>query len=142
MLLDMYVCRAGVQEALLSRAMHDTTLQVLTMEVQASVRIAGGTGKADVVSKVVDRVLTQIFGDRAARLIYRHLERNYSLKPSEIADKVDVFAKGLEDFLSSGAFVVERRILDDLQSSCGLDGEPESAGSDFVDQVRFLTGKS
>lgn len=108
------------------------------MQVQTCVRLRA-TDEADRVSKVIDRVLTQIFGEKATRSIYRHLERNYSLKPDEIAEKIDVFARGLEDFLSSGAYVVERRILEDLQSSCGSINEPEIARADFVDQVRFLT---
>jgi hypothetical protein len=109
------------------------------MQVQASVNVAS---EGDKVSKVIDRVLTQIFGEKATRLIYRHLERNYSLKPNEIADKIDVFAKGLEDFLSSGACVVERRILEDLRSSHGLISEPERAHADFVEQMRSLTAKA
>jgi hypothetical protein len=111
------------------------------MQVQAQVCVHV-VSDGDKVSKVIDRVLTQIFGEKATRLIYRHLERNYSLKPDEIADKIDLFAKGLDDFLSSGACVVERRILEDLRSSCGLISEPERAHADFVDQIRSLTGKA
>lgn len=109
------------------------------MQVQTCVRVASDNDK---VCRVIDRVLTQVFGEKATRLIYRHLERNYSLKPDEIADKIDVFAKGLEDFLSSGACVVERRILEDLRSNCGLIGEPERIHAGFVDQIRSMTSKA
>lgn len=50
------------------------------------------------VSKVVDRVLKQVFGEEATRLIYLYLENNYSVKRDEIGEKVELFAKGLEDF--------------------------------------------
>ena len=67
--------------------------------------------KDEKIFKIIDRVLTQVFGEEATRLIYRHLENNYSLKRDEIAEKIDVFAKGLEDFLRSGAYVIERKFL-------------------------------
>jgi hypothetical protein len=111
------------------------------MQVKAHRRIHA-YDEDDKVFEVVDRVLTQIFGEKATHLIYRHLERNYSLRSCEIAEKIDVFAKGLEDFLNSGAYVVERRILEDLQLGCELTSEPELARADFVDQVRFLVAKA
>jgi sulfur transfer complex TusBCD TusB component (DsrH family) len=109
------------------------------MQVQNCIRIAS---KEDRVVKVIDGVLTQVFGEKAASLIYRYLERKYSLKRDEVALKIDVFAKGLEDFLSSGACVVERKILEDLQSSFGLADGSESTRMDFVDQMRFLTNRA
>jgi hypothetical protein len=74
--------------------------------------------KNDIVLKAVDNVLNQIFGKEATALIYRHIERHYSMKRSEISDKIELFAQGLEDFLRSGAYVVERKILEDINSSC------------------------
>jgi hypothetical protein len=98
------------------------------------------------ISKIIDRVMTQVFGEDATNLIYKHLERNYSLKPDEIAERIDIFAKGLEEFLSSGACVVERKILDDIYSSYGLlrrlEIEKVQAGCDFVDQIRSLAQRA
>jgi len=102
--------------------------------------------KEDKISRIVDRVLRQVFGEEATFLIYRHLEKNHSLKPDEIAEKIDVFAKGLEEFLSSGAYVVERKILDDIYSSYGLlrrlELERVQEESDFVSQVKMLMRKA
>ena len=96
----------------------------------------------DKISKIVDRVLNQVFGEEATLLIYKHLEKNYSLKRNEIAEKIDVFAEGLEEFLSSGAHVIEKKILEDIYSCCGLLGKSELGRtheeSDFVSQVRSL----
>lgn len=94
------------------------------------------------ISKIVDRVLKQVFGDEATLLIYRYLENNYAVKQDEIADKIDVFAAGLEEFLKSGAYVVERKILQDIYSSYGLlrrlELERTQEEFDFVCQVKSL----
>jgi hypothetical protein len=96
----------------------------------------------DKISKAIDRVLTQVFGDEGTSLIYKHLERNYSLKRSEVGERIETFAEGLEEFLSSGAYAVERRILEDTYRSygflCRLELERTQADSNFVDQMRFL----
>jgi len=100
------------------------------------------TKSDDRISKVIDRVLNQVFGEAATQLIYQHLERNYSVKKDEIAEKIDVFAHGLEDFLTSGAFVVEQKILEDIYSSCGLlrriELERSQEEHDFVGQIKML----
>jgi hypothetical protein len=100
----------------------------------------------DKISKIVDRVLKGVFGEEATRLIYRYLESNYSVKQREIGEKIDVFAKGLEEFLSSGAHVVERKILEDIYSSYGLlrrlELERMQEEQDFVGQIRLLRQKA
>jgi hypothetical protein len=73
--------------------------------------------KEDKISKIIDRVLTQIFGKEASTMIYKHLERNYSVKKNEAGEKLELFAQGLENFLKSGAYVIERKILEDIWSS-------------------------
>jgi hypothetical protein len=94
------------------------------------------------VSNVIDKVLRQVFGEEATLLIYRHLERNYSLKREEIGQKIELFAQGLEDFLRSGAIVVERKILEDIYQSSGLikrwelDNVADERG--FVSQMKSL----
>lgn len=96
----------------------------------------------DKILKIVDRVLKQVFGSEATRLIYRYLESRHSLKRDEITEKIDVFAKGLEEFLSSGACVVERKILEDIYSSYGLlrrlEMERIHEEHDFVGQIRLF----
>ena len=70
--------------------------------------------KEDKVFAIIDRVLKQVFGENATRIIYEHLERRHSLSPSDFSEKMDVFAKGLEEFLSSGAYFIENKILNDI----------------------------
>lgn len=101
--------------------------------------------REDKISKIIDKVLRQVFGEEATHLIYKHLENNYSLKRDEVADKIELFAQGLEDFLRSGAHVIERKILEDIYSSYGLlrrlelERTPES---DFASQVKSLMRKA
>jgi len=104
------------------------------------------TKKNDKISCIIDRVLTQIFGEEATHLIYRYLESNYSLKRNEISEKIDVFAEGLEEFLRSGAYAIEQKILDDIYSSYGslrrLELERTQEEYGFVGQMRLLCQKT
>lgn len=110
----------------------ETTLQTPTCE--------------DKIAKIIDRVLKQVFGDEATFLIYKHLEQNYSLKRDEIGKKVDLFAQGLEDFLRSGAYAIERKILDDVYASSGslkrweLEKADDECG--FVSQIKAYMQKA
>ena len=94
------------------------------------------------VSNIIDKVLRQVFGDGATVLIYRYLESNYSIKRNEVAEKIDAFAKGLEEFLATGASVIERKILDDVYSSYGslrrLEQERTREERDFAGEVKSL----
>jgi len=96
----------------------------------------------DKISKVIHRVLEQVFGAEATRLIFRYLQKEYSLKRDEISDNIDVFAKGLEEFLKSGAYVIERKILEDMYTSYGilrkLEMEQVQKEPDFVGQMKML----
>ena len=98
--------------------------------------------KNDKVSKIIDRVLTQVFGKEAANLIYKHLEHKYSVKRSEVGENLELFAEGLEEFLKSGAYVIEKRILDDVWSTYGLvhksQLERPRKGASFATQMKLL----
>jgi len=102
--------------------------------------------KEDKISKIVDRVLREVFGEEATTLIYRYLESNYSLRRDEISEKIEVFARGLEQFLRSGAYVIERKILEDIYSSVGLlrrlELERTQEDCDFASQVKLLMRKA
>lgn len=100
----------------------------------------------DRISKIIDKVLTQVFGKEATLLIYRHLEHNYHVKRNEIGKKIEVFAQGLEDFLRSGAYVIERKILEDIHSSHGLirrlELQKANYEDDFVGQMKLFMGNA
>lgn len=87
--------------------------------------------------KVIDEELKQIFGEAATLMIYSHLRKNYSLKREEIPDKLEIFVKGLEEFLSSGAHVVEKMVLRKVYSSFGFQCLIKE-GYSFTDYVSEL----
>jgi hypothetical protein len=97
--------------------------------------------KEDTIFKIIDNVLKQVFGEEATNFIYNYLEHNYSLRRSEFSEKIELFAKGLEDCLSSGAFVVENKILDDIYSTYGsfIKANPKSTSVeyDFASQMKL-----
>jgi hypothetical protein len=98
--------------------------------------------KDDKITKIIDRVLTQIFGKEASSLIYKHLERNYSVRRNEVGEKLELFAEGLETFLKSGAYIIERKILDDIWSSYDevrrLQVEKPRREGNFVNELKVL----
>ena len=102
--------------------------------------------KEDKIFEIVDRVLKHVFGEEATLLIYKYLERHYSLRQSEFSAKFDVFARGLEDFLSSGAYVVESKILNDIYSSYSAFRRTKLERTreeyDFASQIRIAMQKA
>ena len=96
----------------------------------------------DKVSRAIDKVLRKIFGNEATLLIYKHLENRYSLRQDEIVEKTDVFADGLEELLSTGAYVIEKNILENAYSSYGLtrrlEFEKAESNMNFVSQMKML----
>jgi len=65
--------------------------------------------------KVVDRILNQILGQEGAQIIYEYLENNHSMQKHEIAENLDSFNRALEEYLGSGAVVIERVIMQSLE---------------------------
>jgi len=138
----VYLCKTCKRKYLLSRNIQDNVggplLKNITMQQMSK--------EEDKIFKVIDKVLNQIFGKEATYLIYRYLENNYSIKPEEISEKIDLFAKGLEEFLKTGAYAIERKILEDIYSSYDLlrklEIEKIHQEYDFADQIKLLTGKS
>ena len=102
--------------------------------------------KSDAVLEVIEKVLNQVFGEEATTLIFKHLELKYSLKRSDVVDKIELFARGLEDFLRSGAYAIERKILEDMYSNCSLLRLIELGNADdegnFVSQMKLLMQKT
>jgi len=98
--------------------------------------------REDQIFKIIDKVLKQVFGEEATLFIYKYLEQHYSLHQSEFSERIDVFAKGLEECLSSGAFAIQSKILEDLSAIYGtlnetrFERKPE--GYDFASQMKIV----
>ena len=89
------------------------------MRYSAVVSMGGLNKEEDKIFQIIDRVLNQVFGEEATDFIYNYIEQKYSLHKSNFSEKIDVFAKGLEDCLSSGASAIESKILDDISAVYG-----------------------
>jgi len=100
----------------------------------------------DKIFQIIDKVLKQVFGEDATYFIYRYLEQHYSLCQSDFSRKIDVFAKGLEGCLSSGAFAIENKILDDISAVYGsfnkIDREITPERYDFASQLRIAVRRA
>jgi hypothetical protein len=100
----------------------------------------------DKIFKIIDSVLKQVFGENATLFIYRYLEQRYSLHQSEFSEKIDIFAKGLEDCLSSGAFAIETKILENIGSIYGsfskIEHESKHERYDFASQMKIVMQKA
>jgi len=100
----------------------------------------------EIAQAAIDKVLNQVFGKEATSLIYKHMELNYSLKRSEVAEKIELFTKGLEDFLMSGANVIERKILQDIDCENSFLHRIEFNNAEdepsFVAQIKAFTQKA
>ncbi len=87
--------------------------------------------------KIIDVQLKQIFGETGTSVIYNYLQSALSLRQEEIPRRLEIFAEGLDKFLSSGAKVVEKVILDGLYSDFGQEFQFKE-GYNFVDYVNEL----
>lgn len=87
--------------------------------------------------KTIDVQLKQVFGETGTSVIYNYLQSALSLQQEDIPKKLEVFAEGLDRFLSSGARVVEKVILDGLYSDFGQEFQFKE-GYTFADYVNVL----
>jgi predicted DNA-binding protein YlxM (UPF0122 family) len=95
----------------------------------------------EMLNRAVDKTLNRVFGSTATDIIYTHLENNYSLRKGEIAEKLEIFNRALQEYLNSGAAVVEKEILESFYSGLGLFQRAELEGPGnikFVESLRTL----
>jgi hypothetical protein len=90
--------------------------------------------QSEKLNKVIDKVLTQIFGHVATQIIYNYLEDNHSIQRHEIAQKLDSFNQALEEYLGTGAAVIEKVILEKLEPG----GLEDNRNGDFIQRQKLL----
>lgn len=93
----------------------------------------------NIVSKAVDKTLNQVLGSAAANVIYFYLEKDHSIRKNEIPEKLESFCEAIQEYLSTGAAMVEEQILRNLYSDLGLDEEEVDIPTKFVDRLKTLT---
>ena len=95
----------------------------------------------ELLNEAVDKALKRVFGSTATNVIYTHLESNYSIRKNEIAEKLESFSQAMQEYLNSGAAVVEKEILESFYSGLGLFRRVELEGNgnnEFVERLRTL----
>ena len=94
---------------------------------------------SEFLMKTIDCSLKEIFGEHAASIIYDYMKRRFSLRREEIPERIEDFREGLKEFLSTGAYVVEKAILKKLYKNYGLDFKEEDQGFEYY--IRELKRK-
>jgi hypothetical protein len=92
----------------------------------------------DLLLRVIDETLNQIFREEGVSIIYDFLERESQLKRENISSKTDVFCAGLMKLLGSGAPVIEKLILRNLCHQLELKFV-QKKGHSFSDYAKELT---
>jgi hypothetical protein len=104
------------------------------------------SARDDRIFRIIDNVLKQVFGENTALFINEYLEQRYSLQQRDFSKKIVVFAKGLEDALSSCAFAIETEILVNIYPIYGsfnsINCESKSEGDDFANQMKIAKQKA
>ncbi|MCW4052554.1 MAG: hypothetical protein NWE78_05020 [Candidatus Bathyarchaeota archaeon] len=90
------------------------------------------------IIRAIDLQLKQVFGETATMIIYSYLQTTLSLQQKDIPAKLEIFTDGLNKFLSSGALVVERVILQNLYCELGREFEIKEGYRlpDYVDELK------
>ena len=94
-----------------------------------------------ILLKTINDVLLEIFGESATSIIYGYIEKNYSLNQQNITHNLQTFIKGLNEFLGSGARMVQIMILKELYSNFGFELEQIDDRRSFADCVNELKCK-
>lgn len=67
------------------------------------------------LTRIIDDVLNQMLGHKAARTFYVHLENTHAIQRHEIALQLDLFNFALKEYFGSGAAVLEQTIRRTLE---------------------------
>ncbi|MFP3984887.1 MAG: hypothetical protein ACLFU9_02830 [Candidatus Bathyarchaeia archaeon] len=86
----------------------------------------------EVLNEAVDKALNNFFGCTATNIIYKYLENSYSIKKNEIARKFGSFREAMQEYLNSGAAVVENEIQESFHSDINVSNSNETRIASFV----------
>jgi hypothetical protein len=87
-----------------------------------------------ILAESVDEGL-KILGDSGKQAILFYLEKNFSVKKSDIPKNPAAFAEGLKNIFGEGAYVIQKVILQNFYSKLGLIYE-EKKDYTFIDYLR------
>jgi len=70
--------------------------------------------------RAIDGVLYGVLGRTGGETVYYYLERYYELRKTEIPERLETFALGIEDVFRSSAPIIEKLIVKKLESRLAL----------------------
>ncbi len=70
--------------------------------------------QSDKINKIINNVLTEVFGQKGTLYIYKYIEDAYQIAPNQFGTQLELFSRGLEDCLNSGAIPIQARILHEI----------------------------
>jgi hypothetical protein len=70
--------------------------------------------------KIMEEVLETIFGEIGEETILRMLNKRYPLKPRKLVEDPGLFTEGLEELIGSGAQVITKWVVRQMQSKMGI----------------------
>ncbi len=109
----------------------------MVMAIGVTRRLCAREKLDNLLLKVVDETLKQVFREEGSRVIYDFLGNNCHLTREEVVEKPEVFSTGLKKVLGSGAPVIEKLILKKLYQKLRLEYE-EKEGDEFSNYVKEL----
>lgn len=112
-------------------------VSVLRIEIETPRGNARSKGFKRLLMDSVDESLSTL-GHSAKRAIYFHLERSYKVNKVDIPERIEDFAKAIEDIFGDGARLIEIQIMRKLYEKTGYDilNYPPSDDLSFVEYLR------
>jgi len=89
--------------------------------------------QSETPNKLIDTILNQTLGREATQIIYYYLENRHLIQKHEIVEKLDSFNRALEEYIGSGAEVIEKLILENLETR-----RLEENDDDFIERQKIL----
>lgn len=90
----------------------------------------------ELLAKIIDDMMRQVFGETASKLIYRLMERHVLLKREEVGEKIEVFYSHLEKLLGSeGARIIQNTSLKRLCLRLRREYEEVEKYFSFLDEL-------
>jgi len=89
--------------------------------------------------QAIDQVLLGVLGKTGSEAVYSYLERNCGLRKEELPKRLETFASGIEAAFGSGALIIEKLIIRNLQSRLTHQGEKPYGFLEFMKKIQEPT---
>jgi len=93
------------------------------------------------LTAIIEAKMVQIFGITATKFLFDYLESEHQLMKEDIPMKPEIFSRGLEEILESGAKMLEKNILKGLYLKLGLNyvEKEKYKFADYIKEAKALS---